>query len=96
MLLGCREIRNALKEKIQELRAEHQARHDKYWDEHKAWLKQQQEERQIRQAFLFKPSYTEALCSLTSKAKHFRTGMQAAAVGEGESGARRCPQSCSC
>lgn len=45
----CWEVRNALKEKIQELRTEHQARHDKYWEEHQAWLKQQQEDRQQRQ-----------------------------------------------
>ena len=36
---------NALWQKIQEMREEHRARHNVYWEEQQAWQKQHQEER---------------------------------------------------
>ena len=41
----CREVMNALWQKIQEMREEHRARHNVYWEEQQAWQKQHQEER---------------------------------------------------
>lgn len=45
----CREVMNALWQKIQELREEHKIRHNQFWEDHKAWQQQNQEERRLKQ-----------------------------------------------
>ena len=43
-----REVMNALWQKIQELREEHRVRHNQFWEDHKTWQQQNQEERRLK------------------------------------------------
>ena len=50
---------NALWQKIQELREEHKIRHNQFWEDHKAWQQQNQEERRLKyvsEAFCWPPT----------------------------------------
>lgn len=44
----CREVMNALWQKINEMREEHKIRHNQFWEDQKAWQAQNQEERRLR------------------------------------------------
>lgn len=45
----CREVMNALWQKIQEMREEHKARHNQHWEEMLAWQAYQKEEYRLKQ-----------------------------------------------
>jgi len=46
--IGCREVMNALWQKIQEMREEHKARHNQHWEEMLAWQAYQKEEYRLK------------------------------------------------